>query len=600
MRSRSILIVLLFVSAMIFFLTAPRTVFLGDNAEFITAAQVFGVPHPPGFPLLVLIGKLFSYIPAVSVPLKINLLSIVSAVASLGFGFAILRRLARLAAPDLSDKVRDLASGLLLAALAFSDQFWIQAITAESYALNTFFVALLLYLLLRWWESESPRIFILAAVVFGISLANHPMMLLMAPAFVFGFLAGPRLHWKSLIGAVILVVMCLGLYALLPLISSSNPPLDWGSTSVSIHNFYDHLTRAQYGDFGVSSSLLDKGKFLVSFLRDLGGQFGVLLLFLPFGLFFVFRANPRFFAASLGVCFLNVLGIILLRNAVFDFEARYFYTAYYEPTFFILFIYCAVTLLATADLIVKRVANLKRYAPPALLLVSFLLVLATGLRNHSSHALADFRFIDDYSKAMLESMEPNGVLLTSFEGAGEDTWLFSLLYQQAVLGVRPDVEIVGYVDIFKTKDRQEVNDIYRLESIGLQRDALVGYAEDKFEGRSIYATFIVDPLPSGEKYWSPSNGYVYRLLAKNESAANIGSSVVYEIDEADEAILMPDFAGRDVLSYYYIARATLLVRQGDLKASQAFYIKAINTDSDPTGLDISSYRPYRQAILESP
>src|SRR5437773_11767841 len=55
--------------------TAARSIVVGDNPELIVAAVLFGVAHPPGYPLLVLIGHLFSLLPLGPVAFRVNLLA---------------------------------------------------------------------------------------------------------------------------------------------------------------------------------------------------------------------------------------------------------------------------------------------------------------------------------------------------------------------------------------------------------------------------------------------------------------------------------------------------------------------------------------------
>src|SRR5712691_7600884 len=84
------------VTAVIFVLylvtLAPSTA-MWDTSEYITAAYTLGLPHPPGNPLFVLIGRVFAILPiATSVAVRINILAAVCSAISAGMWFLITER----------------------------------------------------------------------------------------------------------------------------------------------------------------------------------------------------------------------------------------------------------------------------------------------------------------------------------------------------------------------------------------------------------------------------------------------------------------------------------------------------------------------------
>src|SRR6059058_3701662 len=68
---------------------APSTA-MWDTSEYIAAAYTLGLPHPPGNPLFVLIGRVFSILPiAGSVAARINILAALCSAAAAGMWFLI-------------------------------------------------------------------------------------------------------------------------------------------------------------------------------------------------------------------------------------------------------------------------------------------------------------------------------------------------------------------------------------------------------------------------------------------------------------------------------------------------------------------------------
>ena len=81
--NRIIASIVLAISFMIYFLTMAPTVSYWDCGEFIATSYILGVPHPPGSPLYLLLGRIFSMIPTnPDIAFRVNIISpIVSAFA---------------------------------------------------------------------------------------------------------------------------------------------------------------------------------------------------------------------------------------------------------------------------------------------------------------------------------------------------------------------------------------------------------------------------------------------------------------------------------------------------------------------------------------
>ena len=72
---------------------APSTA-MWDTSEYIAAAYTLGLPHPPGNPLFVLLGRVFSIIPLFgsNVATRINVLAALCSAVSAGMWFLITER----------------------------------------------------------------------------------------------------------------------------------------------------------------------------------------------------------------------------------------------------------------------------------------------------------------------------------------------------------------------------------------------------------------------------------------------------------------------------------------------------------------------------
>src|SRR5215467_12269898 len=89
---RAALIVSL-VALVLYLVTLAPSTAMWDTSEYIAAAYTFGLPHPPGNPLFVILGRVFSILPiASSVAIRINILAAICSATSAGMWFLITER----------------------------------------------------------------------------------------------------------------------------------------------------------------------------------------------------------------------------------------------------------------------------------------------------------------------------------------------------------------------------------------------------------------------------------------------------------------------------------------------------------------------------
>ena len=83
------IIVVFWTALGVYMRTLTPTVPFWDSGEFIATSFIVGIPHPPGTPLYVLIGRLFTLLPFSTVAVKINFLSALMSAITVAFMFVI-------------------------------------------------------------------------------------------------------------------------------------------------------------------------------------------------------------------------------------------------------------------------------------------------------------------------------------------------------------------------------------------------------------------------------------------------------------------------------------------------------------------------------
>ncbi|GAB2697558.1 membrane protein [Hymenobacter frigidus] len=197
------------IAAATYLLTLEPTASFWDCGEFIACSYKLLVPHPPGAPTFLLLGRLFSLFSfgdVTKVAVLINALSGLSSAFTVLFLFWIITRMARklvlreavsnsaLAAeaiePSRFQTFLILSAGAVGAlAFAFSDSFWFNAVEGEVYAMSALCTAAVVWIMLKWEahanEPDSDKWLILIAYVIGLSIGVHLLNLLTLPALGF-------------------------------------------------------------------------------------------------------------------------------------------------------------------------------------------------------------------------------------------------------------------------------------------------------------------------------------------------------------------------------------------------------------------------------
>jgi len=154
-------VVVLLVVGAVYFITLYPSVPFWDAGEFIAVSKILGVPHPPGTPFYVLIGRIATMVPLGTIAQRINGLSAVSGILACVITYLTIVRLIRISmGPERTNAQEWIAHvGALFGALmlAFSDSFWENSIEAEVYATMSFAQILVFWLGLKWWEAHDVK-----------------------------------------------------------------------------------------------------------------------------------------------------------------------------------------------------------------------------------------------------------------------------------------------------------------------------------------------------------------------------------------------------------------------------------------------------------
>ncbi len=422
--------------------TAARTVTFSDAGDFLMGIATVGNIHGPGYPLYLMTAKLFSWmVPFGSLAFRASLYSAVFASLTTCLIYWIIFRMSH-------SRVSGAVAGL---AYAFSYTFWYESVIPETYAVNTFFIALLIVLALRWERllkegrpQSADNTLCIFALVFGLSLTNHFSIIFVLPAFLFFAL---DTSWRDAFAPRNLLRMAaflaIGLlpYIYEPAAAFRGPAYNYGDPSTLIR-WYHHVT-FYYQRGGLF-------KYPYSFLPGrFWRYFGTLTTEFPYfwwlggiGFLATFRKRSKKYPLFLLFLFLLVLLPIMTYSQLEPvLRAHFYYESYLVVALWIGF--GTAYLARVFKLLGKHMDRLVEYAALALVMALVLLCPLSALAVHYDKVdKSDYYYARDMAKDMLEPIERGSILIVSL-----DNIIFPCMYMQIVEGLRPDVRLVGITSV---------------------------------------------------------------------------------------------------------------------------------------------------------
>ncbi|MGB8644903.1 MAG: DUF2723 domain-containing protein [Anaerolineae bacterium] len=410
----------------------------GDSGEWQYMSNILGVAHSTGYPLYLLIGKVFTLLPIGNPAWRVNLVSATSAALAVGVIYLLAYRVSQ----------SRIAAAVAAALMAVAPTLWASAVEAEVYALNTLLLSLTFYFAVRWYQDQQPRDLYLMALSFGLALDNHRVSAFAA----FGFLVliwfmRRYLNRRRFILAALLVLIPLLLYAYIPIRASQlladQSPADWelyhradaylkGTVSAyynhSVSGFFnlvtgfDNRNKLGFADSSSGDSILARIGNSGSLLLQ---QFNpIILAFAAAGIMFLWKRDRRLAV----ILFTIAAGITAISVTLRAQSTRY----YFSGAYLILALFFAVGAAALLQYLQPRPRL--RVAAVGLLALLPLAALALNYRDIDNSGNTAY---DTYARTVLaDQIAPNAVVIAPWEIAT------GLRYLQFVEGQRADLLVV--------------------------------------------------------------------------------------------------------------------------------------------------------------
>ncbi len=438
-------LILFVFSFLIYALMTCPTIYPRDNAEFVVAIHTLGIPHPPAYPLYVILGKIFTLlIPFGSIAFQANLMSGFFAALAISLLFLIIRKLT-------GDTTVALITALTL---AFSRLFGFYALIADVFTLHIFWLLLIIYLLLKWQEKviakqKADNLLYWTAFLYGLGLGNHQTLIFLLLAIIYWVWTTDKkilLPKKIISFAAISLLGLIPLYLLVYLRSKTNPFLDWGNPE-TLTNLLAVFLRQEFGGVFLSKNFVKGWNFtgIIShfgqYFFSLNNQFHLWGIFGGLGgLIYLFLKKRRdFYFTFLAFLFLGPVMVFLLSNIPLNENIVFVTEKFYLASFAIFALWLGFGIWLILKWLTKIVSRIKLPLSQQIIIAALIIVfpLYNLVFNYSANNKHYYYLNYDYVSNVLKSLDPNAILITP-----NDSVVFGSWYFQQVENIRPDVIVI--------------------------------------------------------------------------------------------------------------------------------------------------------------
>ncbi len=542
------LIFVVLISFATYYYSAPRTnIGYGDSDEIATVGYLLGVAHPSGYPLVVLITKLFTLLPiGTSMAFRAHILSMTTHAFAVGFmamcGLQILKFINPQA--TIKSQLIAIATSLLL---TFSAIFWLYGGIVEVGALNNLFASILIFTIIKWQISVlnsnnfgPSKLWFLIWGLLGLGLSTVHTFILLYPSVFIAFIMiywslRAKINTKKLITRQLLPAILVAFLAwlipnlLLFYLNSNQADMSWVFEQ-TINGWWRLIARRDY-----TGVILDQKREVAAYLdlksidfyiRGLMAYLGFLINQLTWpvialtitGSIASWKVLPKsiyitilsFFIFS-GILFGTYMGVPEYSSDNLEYRLGVGISHRQYMLGHISFILITVSGVVSMVKLFSQSSKKHRISSTNILALVIILSIFYQVQSNKDTAIQrNNTILRDYAHTMLDTALPNSVVICF-----SDISCYSLLYEQLVENYRPDVTVLiknnYYLKYFLTRNPQYqgypygYNPFFASDLISWNVSHRVTYLTEPDGFYSDYMGFDANPF-----YLIP-RGYLYQV-----------------------------------------------------------------------------------------
>ncbi len=534
-----------------------------DSGELAAVCTTFGIPHPTGYPLFLILGYIFSNLPFSTSPVyNLNLMSaVLSTAAVMLFYYSSFLIISLLSVrqskqefkheskhefkqgqkhkkgkpqdnePNISTNSIIFASFFSALVFGFSKTFWSNALSVEVYPLHALLLIIIIYYCTKIYSTlkeHNKKNWILLFVFLGLSFANHMTTVFVLPGIIYIFYLQYKENpgfAKSIYPLIFWSVLGLLLYFILMFRASSGPYMNW-SDPKTLGGLFHHITGGDYSQLMFTSSSVFSKNVKLFFSTVLGEYAVISGIIAAIGLIYLYFRNKNLFYLFI----ILILGCLLYS---LNYNIRDL-LSYFLLIYILLGLAFGAGLIHVFNFLALKI-NVQKNFIHVLIIAGLALSCYSFIYNFGANNNSGNYVIEDLTLNTINQLEPNAVLMTYDWGY---VYPASVYYQQ-VGKLRGDVKVFNvkflsvswylnmikkyYPDVYETC-KEEIDGYISSDGNEKLQNAKLSALVKEFIAK-IFANFPVymtydfayskeiKPVLSG--YSIQPAGLVYKLADKN-------------------------------------------------------------------------------------
>ncbi len=515
-------LVLFVVVLSIYIYTAAPSVYDGDSGDLTVAVNVMGLPYPTGFPLYIILGKIFTtLIPVGSLDFRLNVFSAFCAAAIVALMYFVFKNLG----------IKRFIAIIGCLTLAFSKTLWSHAGAARVYSLNGLIFVILLLLIIKWFNSRERKYLYLFALLLGVGFGVHISIVFTAAMFLVVLIfTEPKLliNLKFIFRSLILFVIPFIQYAYLFVAYNRFTIMTFGDLS-SFNGFVHYITQKDYAykigaqSFALVKLILDKTFNLFV------NEFTVFVFVLVVLGIVIMGAQKNKRPLFYGLVAVVVANLLLMTNYGNSHDTVILFR-YYLLSYIVFSIFIVFALQSISVFVFKH----KKLLVSCFVLFSIVPIIPL-YANFSANNRHNNNIVLNLAMNVLDSTEENSLIISQGDALSGALW-----YLQST-GIRKDVIIIDAgllaADWYVKNQNKLYPDIVNLSILrGDKMGRHLYLAGIAINNRPVYFTFpttspsitVYNPINQQEgKLFVVPNGIIYRIFLNQKPDIDFS----YEMNE---------------------------------------------------------------------
>ena len=427
------------------------SIYGGDSGELVSAAYTWGIAHPPGYPLYILIAALLSHtVPIFTVAWRVGLVSSIPMAFSVYFLWKIVFRITQ---NIPSATISSLLYGLLY-------PVWLYAMVPEVFGLYALFSAVYIYTAIVWVESRRTGVLYALAFLSGLAMTHHHLMVLAIVAVLYTIYRFDKntliIIRKQILRFTGLFILGFLPYLYAPIASAFHPLFDW-EHAATLEGFIRLITRSSYGTFrasgfttgGIFHGIADSA----TFVQYIYGDFTLVgIVFVLAGVYFLWRKEKQLLVLLVGYLLLLFVyifyaGFPVVSGFLIGTLERFFIIPYQVIT-----IYFGLGVAFLLNSFSSTQRRFRVFLSVGLVVALCTLPYTQWKKNHMPLGLLTHDQTMEYLAADVFTSIPEGAVY----GASGDTTNSSMDYAYFVKHLRPDIIFVNYALLSSSNYRTQL------------------------------------------------------------------------------------------------------------------------------------------------